>query len=237
MVRMNLILLLSIFYSIVGLAQHVQHVDAEAFNSLIKKNDGVVLDVRTSGEYSRGHIENSTLISISDRDFVKKVSLLQKDKPLYVYCLSGSRSYSVVNYLSKQGYTQLYNLSRGLMDWQQTGYVLVKSTAAKPSASKAYSDEELSAVMQQKSLALLDFYAPWCAPCKKIMPMIDQAQTDFSKTVSVVKVDVEANDKIKTQYGILSIPGLVLIKDGKEVWRHDGVIEKEALYKVIEAYL
>ena len=67
-------------------AQETQDVDSKTFSDLIKSGEGIILDVRTSQEYSRGHIENSTLISTNDRKFVEKVSLLQKDKPLYVYC-------------------------------------------------------------------------------------------------------------------------------------------------------
>ena len=126
--RHTLILVLSILFSLTAMAEGVKNVTAQQFFELIQKDDGVVLDVRTQGEYSRGHIANSTLISTSDRDFVKKAMLLQKDKPLYVYCLTGSRSRSVVNYLSKQGFTHLYNLSRGTMSWQREGYALVKSS-------------------------------------------------------------------------------------------------------------
>ncbi|MDA3854486.1 MAG: thioredoxin domain-containing protein, partial [Bacteroidales bacterium] len=195
------------------------------------------LDVRTQGEYSRGHITNSTLISTSDRDFVKKTMLLQKDKPLYVYCLTGSRSRSVVNYLSKQGFTHLYNLSRGIMSWKQEGYTLVKSPNVAPSISKSYTANELSGILKANNLTLIDFHAPWCAPCKKVKPIVEQAQTDFSTGIKVLTLDIEANESIKNQYSINSIPGLVLFQNGKEVWRHTGVISKEDLYKSIELYL
>ena len=61
-------------------AQSVENVDAVKFKDLIGKGNMILLDVRTPGEYSRGHIQGSTLIDISDRNFASKVSMLQKDK-------------------------------------------------------------------------------------------------------------------------------------------------------------
>ncbi len=69
--------------------QEIDNVDSKSFSDLIKSAEGVILDVRTPQEYSRGHIENSTLISTNDPKFVKKISLLQKNKLIYIYCLTG----------------------------------------------------------------------------------------------------------------------------------------------------
>ena len=95
-------LLLSILFSflfVTGVyAQAVKHVDARKFQELTQAENGVILDVRTPQEYSHGHIEGSTLISVSDREFVNKINLLQKDKPVYLYCLTGSRSNSAARY-------------------------------------------------------------------------------------------------------------------------------------------
>jgi thioredoxin 1 len=131
----------------------------------------------------------------------------------------------------------LYNLSRGIMSWKQEGYTLVKSPNVAPSISKSYTANELSGILKANNLTLIDFHAPWCAPCKKVKPIVEQAQTDFSTGIKVLTLDIEANESIKNQYSINSIPGLVLFQNGKEVWRHTGVISKEDLYKSIELYL
>lgn len=235
--RTILILFLVLSYSSAFAQNPVKHVTAQEFYNLIQQDDGVVLDVRTEGEYSRGHIANSTLISTSDRDFVKKAMLLQKDKPLYIYCLTGSRSYAVVNYLSQNGFTKLYNLSRGTMSWSRAGYSLVKSSSVAPSPSKAYSNAELNEIIASKQLTLLNFHAPWCAPCKQIKPTVSQLGKEYSQELNVVLLDVEANETLKNSYDIQAIPGLVLYKDGEKVWQHTGLISKEDLYRSIEKYL
>lgn len=218
-------------------AQGLKNIDSKVFSSLISSNEGIILDVRTPQEYTRGHIENSTLISTNDPKFLEKVSLLQKDKPIYVYCLSGSRSYAVANYLSKNGYSSVYNLSRGLLEWQGNGYPLTKNSNTMANNTKTYTNSEFNSLINSKNLVLIDFHAPWCAPCKKMAPIIDEIKNDYFGKAAVKKVDIQENKLLQSSYKIESIPGIVLFKNGKEVWRHTGLISYAELSTVINQYL
>lgn len=217
-------------------AQKAEHIDATAFYSLTQKNDGVILDVRTPQEYKRGHIENSTLISINDPKFIEKVSLLNKEKPLYIYCYSGSRSYSVANYLSKNGFSKVYNLSRGTIDWQRSGYKMVTSTTA-VKTSPSYSNEDFAALIKQNQIMLVDFYAQWCAPCKQMMPIVEQIEKDFASNLTLKKVDAESNSALLETYNVASVPELILFKGGQEVWRHSGPISQQDLKNAVSQHL
>lgn len=218
-------------------AQEIKNVDSKEFSEIIKSGDGIILDVRTPQEYSQGHIENSTLISTNDREFVEKVSLLQKGKPIYVYCLTGSRSRAVANYLSKNGFNKVYNLSRGVMEWQQYGYALTKSANPIASDSKTYDQAEFNKLLNSKNVVLIDFHAPWCAPCKQMSPIIEKLQKEYTGKATIEKVDIVTNKTIKDNYNIASIPGLIIFKNGKEVWKHTGLISYVDLSKVINKYL
>ena len=218
-------------------AQETRNVDSKAFSVLIKSGDGIILDVRTPQEYSRGHIESSTLISTNDPKFVEKVSLLQKGKPIYVYCLSGSRSQAVANYLSKNGFNKVYNLQRGLMEWQRNGYSLTQSKNPVASNSKTYNTSEFNNLLNSKDLVLIDFHATWCAPCKKMAPIIEKLQNDYIGKATIEKIDIVTNKTLKNTYNVESIPGLILFKNGKEVWKHTGLISYVDLNKVINQYL
>lgn len=217
-------------------AQNVEHVNAQTFYTLTQKADGVILDVRTPQEYNRGHIKDATLISTSDRKFLEKVSLLNKEKPLYIYCYSGSRSYSVANYLGKNGFKEVYNLSRGTIDWQRSGYKLTtNSTAIK--TTPAYSNEEFASLLKKNSLTLVDFYAQWCAPCKKMMPIVEQIEKDFASSLTLKKVDAETNNSLLQAYNVASVPELILFKAGQEVWRHSGPITQQELENAVSKHL
>lgn len=227
-----LLLTISLAYS-----QTVTNVDAIKFNELIHSGTGIVLDVRTPQEYSRGHIANSTLISIADRDFVNKVSLLQKDKPLYIYCLTGSRSRVAANYLAKIGFANVYNLTYGILDWQRNNLPVVQSENSTASKAKTYTPSDWKALLGSNGLVFVDFNAPWCAPCKTMNPIVEELSQEFKGKLKVEKIDVESNRGLAQANEVQSIPGFILFKNGQKVWMHKGVISKEELLGVIRQYM
>lgn len=81
-----------------------------------------------------------------------------------------------------------------------------------------------SKVLESESAVLVDFWAEWCGPCKAIGPLIDKLAADYAGKVDVVKVDVDSNQDLAAEYGIMSIPALVVFKGGKEVDRVVGGI-------------
>lgn len=102
-----------------------KNVNATEFQKLIA-NDGVILDVRTPGEYSAGHIENSKNINFHDKNFMRDVAKLNKNEAIYIYCRSGGRSGRAMNKLKAAGFTKIYNLSGGFNGWSRSGLPSVK---------------------------------------------------------------------------------------------------------------
>jgi thioredoxin 1 len=237
---MNKYLLIPILSIIVLSAcnsQQVNHVDSKTFAGLIAKGEGILLDVRTTGEYHRGHINNSTLISTNDPKVLEKIQLLQKDKPIYLYCLTGSRSNAVANYMVRNGFTKVYNLRRGILEWQQYGYKLTQGSAQMASVGgEKYSVTEFNNILQSNDLVLVDFHAPWCAPCKQMAPVVDRVKNDFSGKALIKKLDVQENQALQKIYQVEAIPGFVLFKNGKQVWKHTGIISYNELINVLHKY-
>ena len=107
-------------------AKKIPQISADEVKKAIEgKEDVFLLDVRTPGEYADGKIQGSVNLSV-DQVASKIVSLIpDKEKKIYVYCLSGSRSTHAVDTMIKLGYRQVYNMTSGLLAWRIKRYTLV----------------------------------------------------------------------------------------------------------------
>jgi thioredoxin 1 len=92
-------------------------------------------------------------------------------------------------------------------------------------------------VIEAKMPVLVDFWAPWCAPCRGIAPMVDELAGEYSGRVGFAKVNVDENPRVATEYGIRSIPTLLLFKEGKPVKQIVGLRPKAELKKNLDDVL
>ncbi|MCA9370214.1 MAG: thioredoxin [Pseudomonadales bacterium] len=83
----------------------------------------------------------------------------------------------------------------------------------------------------------VDFFATWCGPCKMAAPVVDELSSEYHDTAVIAKVDVDENQPLAQQYGVMSIPTVVMFKDGKEVDRVVGFPGKDGYKKLIDAHL
>jgi thioredoxin 1 len=89
-------------------------------------------------------------------------------------------------------------------------------------------------VMKSTLPVLVDFWAEWCAPCKRIAPIIDEVAKEYSGKIKVAKLNVDEAANVASKYGIMSIPTVIIFKDGKAVDQVVGLLSKPQLKEKIE---
>jgi thioredoxin 1 len=94
-----------------------------------------------------------------------------------------------------------------------------------------------SDVLKSEKPVLVDFWAPWCAPCRMLAPTVEAVAEKYTESASVVKLNVDDNPAVSQRYGIKGIPTLILFKNGKEEERVVGATSKEAISRMMDKHV
>jgi thioredoxin len=188
-------------------------------------SDAPILDVRTEQEFSDGHLDKALNINWNGADFKNQIEKFDKLKPVFVYCLSGGRSAAAANAMRSIGFKEVYEMEGGMMKWRASKLPEVTTNAN--NSSKGMSNEDYEKLLQSDKLVLIDFYAEWCQPCKKMKPFLEEISKEMEAKVKIVRIDADAHSLVcKTQH-IETLPTLILYKNGKVIWKEIGFVSKE----------
>ncbi len=214
-------------------SQIVENATPEKFKQLVESGIGVLLDVRTSEEVEQGYIGGASTIDFYDDDFASKVNLIPKDKPVYVYCKMGGRSAQAAEIMKKNGFKKVYNLEGGLTAWSGKGFAVTKPESVKDENIKQLTLAEFNQMLKTKQPVLVDFHTKWCAPCRKMIPVVEKIAEDFKGKAVVIRIDVDNSKEVATKYQIRGVPVFILFKSGVQKWKYNGAISGEELSKKI----
>lgn len=92
-------------------------------------------------------------------------------------------------------------------------------------------------IINSEKPVLIDFFADWCGPCKTLSPILKQVKVELGDTVKIVKINVDKNQPLATKYQVRGVPTMLLFKNGNQVWRQSGVLQKNDIINVIKPHI
>jgi thioredoxin 1 len=95
---------------------------------------------------------------------------------------------------------------------------------------------KFSEIINQNKPVLVDFFADWCGPCKMMSPILKEVKDALGETVSIIKINVDNNKQLAAKYQVRGVPTLILFKEGSQVWRESGVLQKKELIEIINSH-
>ncbi len=208
--------------------QQTQTISASQFKAAIAKPGVQILDVRTAGEFQSGHIQNALQANWNDaKEFQDRTQHLDKSKPVYVYCQAGGRSAAAQSFLTEKGYT-VVNLEGGMSNWKMN-QLPVEGNANSVQMRVADFDK----VIAENKMVLVDIGATWCPPCRKMQPTVDQIKKEQGSNLYFLAVDGGVDMDVMKHLQFESLPTFIIYKNGKEVWRKQGIVAAEEFQKVL----
>ena len=97
--------------------------------------------------------------------------------------------------------------------------------------------QAFNSIINDKNLVLVDFSAEWCGPCKMLAPILKDVKKELGDNIKIIKIDVDKNQMLSSKYQVRGVPTMILFKNGKQLWRQSGVMDKNSIVSIIKPHL
>lgn len=196
-------------------------------------NEALLLDVRTDKEIQKGYLEGAVFMDFYDSLFKERISAIDRNRPVFVYCAIGGRSWDAAKIMAEMGFQYVYDLKGGIIVWKIKNYPFIK---LKDDDRQGITIRDFEKMIEARPLTLVDFYAPWCGPCKIMVPALDSIENEMKDSVLIVKINADENLNLMKDYNIKSLPYIMVLNNNKIVFRQEGFMSREEMQAVIRQY-
>lgn len=205
-----------------------------AFQKSINSNkNAVILDVRTTEEFSSGALANAINVDFRDKYFETRIKDMDVKKVYFVYCLSGGRSENAADFMRKNGFNNVYEMAGGMLAWNKAGLPVTQSSTAV--LKDKLSAEDYKTMTNSEKIVLIDFYAPWCGPCRQMLPLIEEISMEYQGKAKIIRINIDENKLLTKQLGIDEIPYFKLYKNGEEKGNFIGQLDRPTFERILGA--
>lgn len=229
-----LLCFLSVTASCQEQGNEVQKLTATEFKEKLETSASQqLLDVRSPAEYKEGHLNNAVNMNISDPAFKSQVATLDKTRPVYVYCLGGGRSASAAALLMENGFTQVFDMKGGIMAWKNNGLAVIGGK--ENTAADKFTAADFDKMLADNPVVLVDFYAAWCTPCKRMEPMLNKLAKEYEGKVLIYRLNIEEAKAVTAVLKIEGIPVFHVYRQGKLLRSVNGEQDEQSIRALIGA--
>ncbi len=197
-----------------------------------EKKDVQLVDVRTPSEFAEEHLANAINIDFNAGDFKSKIGSLDKSKTAMIYCLSGGRSAAAMNVMADMGFSEVYNMKGGILQWKAAQ--LPTTAKGETSAWKGMTKDDYKKLISGDIPVVIDFNAKWCGPCKQLKPILEEIKKEYAGKIKIIPIDIDENKSLAQSMYVNNIPLLVYHEKGEVISNQEGFLDKEGLEKLFK---
>lgn len=225
-------LLCTYLIAITSCSSQNRELSANEFSEKLKSEKTKhLIDVRTPEEYAEGYILGAKNIDWNATDFETQLDKLDRNIPLFVYCLSGGRSGNAIRKAKDMGFRNIYGLNGGIMSWRAHKQPLISPQGKKKTGMTLVEYEALYKGKSKK--VLIDFYADWCIPCQKMKPFLKKIEIKMASEVTVIRINADEHPELCQTLGVSGLPYILIYKNDTIEWKKLGFVSEEEIVKIL----
>lgn len=208
--------------------------DAIQFNQKLENTKNVqLIDVRTPEEFANSKIGDAINLNYYDSDFEAQLKKLDTNKPLFVYCKSGGRSSGAVAQILDLGFTEVYELQGGIMAWERAKLQTNKND--KTLSKDSFTKNSLNKILTENQKVIVNFYASWCIPCKRMKPFMDELEKEHPN-VKMVRIDIDQAKALAAELKVENIPTVMFYEKNSLKEQKNSEMTKSEIENWIRNY-
>ncbi len=212
---------IAFLWAVAAFSQNEIHssLSLDSFYSKIKsqKNPQIV-DARTPEEFALNHIEGAVNFNLQSENYAQSVAKLDKSKPVFIYSIGAGRSVALEKELLKNGFSEAYSLEGGIANWIGNGKPFYSNLKSKLSLA------EFNKIIAENKTVLVDIGSKYCAPCKKVKPVLENIRSEYSNNLKIVEIELEDSPQVIADLKTVKVfPTLILYQNGKIVFKKEGI--------------
>lgn len=212
-----------LLFTVLGFSQNKSSntVSLDVFYSKIKsEKNPQIIDARGSEEFVLNHINGAVNFNLESKDYDQQIAKLDKTKPVFTYSIGAGRSVWLADDLLKKGFKEAYSLEGGIANWIGNGKPFYTKSKSKLTLA------EYQKIIAENKDVLVDIGSKYCAPCKKVKPILETIKAQYGDHLKIVEIELEDSPQVIADLKTVKVfPTLILYKEGKIVFKKEGLTD------------